>query len=85
MNDSKENEAAAEPPLDCRVMREHDPNHPYVRKLVGCGHGRLFTEPCVDCEVVGLMDEYKHAVKTVMRVRDRMRVLGRPMPGHNVK
>lgn len=75
--------AAAEPPLDCNVMREHDPNHPYVRKLVGCGHGRLFSEPCVDCEVVGLMDEYKRAVKTVMRVRDRMRVLGRPMPGHN--
>ena len=73
--------AAAEPPLDCNVMREHDPNHPYVRKLVGCGHGRLFSEPCVDCEVVGLLDEYKRAVRTVQRVRDRMRQLGRPMPG----
>lgn len=68
-------------PLDCNVMRDHDPNHPYVRKLVGCGHGRLFSEPCVDCEVVGLMDEYKRAVKTVQRVRDRMRQLGRQMPG----
>jgi len=48
-------------PLDRNVMRDHDPNHPYVRKLVGCGHGRLFSEPCVDCEVVGLMDEYKRA------------------------
>lgn len=67
--------------LDRNVMRDHDPNHPYVRKLVGCGHGRLFSEPCVDCEVVGLMDEYKRAVKTVQRVRDRMRQLGRPMPG----
>lgn len=27
------------------------------------------------------MDEYKRAVKTVQRVRDRMRQLGRPMPG----
>jgi len=68
-------------PLDRSVMRDHDPNHPYVRKLVGCGHGRLFSDPCVDCEVVGLMDEYKRAVKTVQRVRDRMRQLGRPMPG----
>ena len=23
----------------CRMLAEHDPNHPYVRKLVGCGHG----------------------------------------------
>ena len=68
-------------PLDRNVMHDHDPNHPYVRKLVGCGHGRLFSEPCVDCEVVGLMDEYKRAVKTVQRVRDRMRQLGRPMTG----
>ena len=68
-------------PLDRNVMRDYDPNHPYVRKLVGCGHGRLFSEPCVDCEVVGLMAEYKRAVKTVQRVRDRMRQLGRPMPG----
>lgn len=75
----------AQGPVECRVMREHDPNHPYVRKLIGCGHGRLFSEPCVDCEVVGLMDEYKRAVKTVMRVRNRMRQLGRPMPGHNTE
>lgn len=61
--------------------RDHDPAHPYLRTLKGCGHGRLFSEPCVDCEVVGLMDEYKRAVKTVQRVRDRMRQLGRPMPG----
>ena len=71
----------AERPLDRNVMRDHDPNHPYLRKMVGCGHGRLFSEPCVDCEVVGLMDEYKRAVKTVQRVRDRMRQLGCPMPG----
>ena len=60
--------------------RDHDPEHPYLRTLKGCGHGRLFSEPCVDCEVVGLMDEYKRAVKTVQRVRDRMRQIGRPMP-----
>lgn len=78
---SKERSDAAKRPVDRNVMRDHDPNHPYVRKRVGCGHGRLFSEPCVDCEVVGLMDEYKRAVKTVQRVRDRMRQLGRPMPG----
>ena len=39
--------------------RDHDPAHPYLRTLKGCGHGRLFSEPCVDCEVVGLMEEYK--------------------------
>ena len=61
--------------------RNHDPAHLYLRTLKGCGHGRLFSEPCVDCEVVGLMAEYKRAVKTVQRVRDRMRQLGRPMPG----
>ena len=62
-------------------LAENDPNHPYVKTLKGCGHGRLFTEPCVDCEIVGLIDEYKRAVKTVARVRDRLRVLGAPMPG----
>lgn len=81
MQDEATSGAAVGALLDRNVMRDHDPNHPYVRKLVGCGHGRLFSEPCVDCEVVGLMDEYKRAVKTVQRVRDRMRQLGRPMPG----
>ena len=61
--------------------KPHDPNNPLLRTLKGCGHGVLFSEPCIDCEVVGLMDEYKRAVKTVQRVRDRMRQLGRPMPG----
>ena len=77
-NDESIREAATSTNL---VWRDHDPAHPYVRRLIGCEHGRLFSEPCVDCEVVGLMDEYKRAVKTVMRVRDRMRQLGRPMPG----
>ena len=70
----------AQGPVDANVRREHDPNHPYVRNLIGCGHGRLCSEPCVDCEVVGLMNEYRRAVKTVQRVRDRMRQLGRPLP-----
>jgi len=61
--------------------RDHDVNHPYSRKFIGCGHGRLFSEPCVDCEVVSLMVDYNRAVRTVMRVRDRMRQLGRQMPG----
>lgn len=62
-------------------FREHDPTHPYVQKMIGCGHGRLFTEPCVDCEIVDLMQQYKTAARTIARVRDRMRVLGKPMPG----
>ena len=61
-------------------IRDNDPTHPYVRTLKGCGHGRLFSEPCVDCEVIGLMDEYRRAVKTVRRIRDRMRQLGRQIP-----
>lgn len=64
-------------------MIPHNPDHPYLRRLVGCGHGRLWKEPCRECEIAGLMDEYKHAVRTVARVRDRMRVLGVPMPGNH--
>lgn len=62
-------------------FREHDPSHPYVHRHVGCGHGRLFTEPCVDCEIVGLHEQHKRAANTIARVRDRLRVLGAPMPG----
>jgi len=69
-------------PVDRNVgRREHDPNHPYVRKLVGCGHGRLFSEPCTDCEIVGLHEQYRNAILTVQIVRDRLRVLGAPLPG----
>lgn len=67
-------------PLDRNVMRAHDPNHPYVRQLIGCGHGVLYSAPCVDCECVGLMDEYRRAVKTVHRVYERMRQLGHQLP-----
>ncbi len=62
-------------------FREHDPNHPYVRQLIGCGHGRLFTEPCADCEIVDLHERYRSATRTIQAVRDRLRVLGAPMPG----
>ena len=65
---------SSEPP------RTYDPNHPYVRRLVGCGHGRLFSEPCIDCEVVGLMEKYRRAVRDIERVKERMKQLGRPMP-----
>ena len=67
-------------PTERTAMRDHDPNHPYARQFIGCGHGVLYSEPCVDCEAVGLMNEYRRAVKTVQRVRDRMRQLGRPLP-----
>ncbi len=65
-------------------MREHDPNHPLVRQLKGCGHGVLFTDYCADCEVVSLNAEYKQAIKTVQRVRNRLRQLGRPLPGNAI-
>ena len=65
----------------CRMLAEHDPNHPYVRKLIGCGHGRLFSEPCEDCEIVKLHEQYTNAIRTVQIVRDRLRVLGAPLPG----
>lgn len=61
-------------------MIEHDPNHPYLRRLVGCGHGRLWAEPCPECEIAGLMDEYTRAVRTVARVRDRLRAPERRSP-----
>lgn len=63
-------------------LAENDPNHPYVKTLKGCGHGRLFTEPCVDCEIVGILDEYKRAIRTVQRSRDRLRALGVKLPGN---
>lgn len=62
-------------------LAENDPNHPYVKTLKGCGHGRLFTEPCVDCEIVGILDEYKRAIRTVQRSRDRLRAMGVRLPG----
>lgn len=69
-------------PLEAMVgRREHDPNHPYVRKLIGCGHGRLFSEPCQDCEIVKLHEQYTNAIRTVQIVRDRLRALGAPLPG----
>lgn len=64
-----------------RKPKDHDAQHPYVRKLVGCGHGVLFTDYCVDCEIVGLQEQYRVAIRTVHRVMDRLRVLGKPMPG----
>jgi hypothetical protein len=62
-------------------FRDHNPHHPYVAKMIGCGHGRLFTEPCVDCEIVDLKEKYRNAARTIQWVRDRMRELGAPMPG----
>lgn len=61
-------------------FREHDPDHPYVRRLVGCGHGRLLTDPCVECEIVRLHDDYRRAAGTIQVVRDRLRELGAPFP-----
>ena len=62
-------------------MIERNPDHSYLRRLDGCGHGRLWAESCPECEIAGLLDQYRRAVRTVARVRDRLRVLGAPMPG----
>lgn len=68
---------------DCKLVKpkDSDREHPYVKKLVGCGHGVLFTDYCQDCEIVDLQRRYREAVRTVQHVRDRLRVLGQPMPG----
>lgn len=62
-------------------LREHDPDHPFLRQMIGCGHGRLWEEVCPECEIVGLMLEYEHAARTIQRVRNRLRKLGAPLPG----
>ena len=61
--------------------KAHDPNSSLVRSRKGCGHGVLFTEYCRDCEIVGLQEQYRQAIRIVQRVRNRMRALGQPMAG----
>lgn len=61
--------------------KEHDPNHPYVRRLVGCGHGVLFTDYCRDCEIVSIKTRYKSAIRTVQSCRNELRRLGVKLPG----
>ena len=61
--------------------REHDPNHPYVRKFIGCGHGVLFTDYCRDCEIVSVKERYKTAIRTVQSCRNELRRLGVKLPG----
>lgn len=56
--------------------RPHDSHHPYVRRFVGCGHGRLFSEACEECEIVGLQEQYFHATRTAQRVMARLQALG---------
>lgn len=63
-------------------MAEHDPNHQYVRRMIGCGHGVLFTDYCRDCEIVQLRESYNRAIRTVAQVRDRLRQLGAPLAGY---
>ena len=69
--------------MTTQSFREHDPKHPYALRHIGCGHGRLYSEPCVDCEIVDLREQHKRAARTIARVRDRLRELGAPMPGFN--
>ena len=67
--------------MTTQSFREHDPKHPYVLRHIGCGHGRLYSEPCVDCEIVWLHEQHRYAARAIARVRDRLRELGEPMPG----
>lgn len=59
----------------------HDPSHPYVMKHIGCGHGVLFTDHCVDCEIVIVQEKYRNAIRTVQSCRNELRRLGVPLPG----
>lgn len=61
-------------------MSEHDPNHPYVRKMIGCGHGVLFTDYCKYCEIVSVIERYKTAIRTVQHCRNDLRRLGVAVP-----
>ncbi len=61
--------------------KPHDPNHPYVLRMVGCGHGVLFTEYCKDCEIVSVQERYLQAIRTVQHCRNDLRRLGVPAPG----
>ena len=60
-------------------MKPHDAMHPYVLRFIGCGHGVLFSDPCVDCELVGLHDQYNRAVKTISKIQGRLKELGEPV------
>lgn len=62
----------------------HDPDHPYLRSLVGCGHGVLFTDHCRDCEVTAAQDRYRAAVRAVQHCRNELRRLGEPLPGETI-
>lgn len=62
-------------------MTPHNPQHPYVMKCIGCGHGKLFTEPCTDCEIVRWTARYRDAIREVARCRNELRRLGAPAPG----
>lgn len=62
-------------------MSNHNPNHPYVQKFIGCGHGVLFTDYCKDCEIVSVQERYKNAIRTVQFCRNELRRLGVKVPG----
>lgn len=65
------------------LLKEHDPHHPYVKRLIGCGHGVLFSDYCRDCEIVWVMDSYRSAVRKVQSCRENLRRLGIEPPEAN--
>lgn len=58
------------------ILEMNDPQHQYVRRFVGCGHGVLFKDYCRDCEVILLVANYKNSQKTIQRVRNRLKEMG---------
>lgn len=57
--------------------REHNPDHPYIKRFVGCGHGVLFRDYCRECEIIALIQEMKAAQRALVRTRARLQILGR--------
>jgi hypothetical protein len=46
-----------------------------------CGHGRLYTEPCADCEIIWQKECYLSAIKDMRSAAAKLRTLGAwPIP-----
>lgn len=60
-----------------------DPSaHPYVRKQIGCHHGKLWSEPCLQCQIVGVDERIKRAERDIARLKPiRKELLRRIMAG----
>lgn len=59
-----------------RELKEWNPKHEYLRRLVGCGHGVAFNEKCEDCEIINLCDQYLRAEKAMVKIRAKLEEMG---------